>query len=466
MMKPMALRDRLPLNSLEKFMLAHESETIAYNSQIIVEFDGTLDPLFFKQILKQAVNDIPWLRTKTTQGVFGWSRSVISADDVNLNLAIKISDHPISVSEMDNFCSQKFDLENAHTFTFLISPLPGNRHQLIFNVHHTLCDAAGQFLIMEEIFRLMNNMPVREEAKKMETFRYRHLWTLMGAKWFIGKLWENRKSLKSQRQYKMASLVDHPESSGRQVSSIAFDLSEDQRQSLRELSKSAQASLTEYIAFNAFSAYDLTLRERGDMKTPIMAYLPKTLRPLLRIRYSFQNILSTVVVVGKRDEIHQPKFLSKIKHIIQSHKMDQAAKFIFNTLLPCALIPTKKLQTFFKKIDSDPENLTCSMLISAGKVPRSYTFPLEWKNIRIWARGTMLKSPGVGIIYTGTNDCETITIEYVKGLTDLATVESLKKNLLMILSSKPEVKETTNQLKIQLIPKSQEHLAPQEAILQ
>lgn len=202
------------------------------------------------------------------------------------------------------------------------------------------------------------------------------------------------------------------------------------------------------------------------MKTPIMAYLPKTLRPLLRIRYSFQNILSTVVVVGKRDEIHQPKFLSKIKHIIQSHKMDQAAKFIFNTLLPCALIPTKKLQTFFKKIDSDPENLTCSMLISAGKVPRSYTFPLEWKNIRIWARGTMLKSPGVGIIYTGTNDCETITIEYVKGLTDLATVESLKKNLLMILSSKPEVKETTNQLKIQLIPKSQEHLAPQEAILQ
>lgn len=457
---------RLPLNSLEKFMLAHESETISYNSQIIVEFNGIIDPIVFKSIIKKAVNDIPWLRASISENVLRFNRHILESHEISLDKTLEVSDHPITDLELDRFCGMKFDIKNGQCFKFHISPLPNNRQQLIFNVHHTLCDAAGQFLLLEEFFRLMNNESVRPEATQTKTFRYRDLFNIMGAKWFLNKLWENRKSLKKQRQYQMAGLIDHPESSGRTVSSMTFDLTDEQKITLRELSKKTQTSITEYIAFNAFSAYDLTLRERGDFKTPIMAYIPKTLRPFLKIRYSYQNILSTVLVVGKRDEIHQDKFLGKIKHIIQSHKMDQAAKFIFNTLLPCGLVTPKKLKTFFKDIDNDPKSITSSMLISAGKVPRSYKFPKEWSNIRIWARGTMLKSPGIGIIYTGTNENETITIEYVKELTDKATIESLKKNLLMILSNKEEKNEANEISKIQLIPQTQEQRERQENILQ
>lgn len=446
-------------------MLAHESETISYNSQIVVEFEGGIDPIFFKAIIKKAVEEIPWLRTKTRETLFNFKREIVDISEIDLTKTLEVRKSVLTQTDLDEFCSRKFNLAQGHSFTFLLAPIDENRTQLIFNVHHTLCDAAGQFLLLEEFFRLMNNQPVREEATKTKTFRYRNLFNIMGAKWFLNKLWENRKSLKKQRQYKMAGLIDHPENLGRTVSSVTFDLTAEQKKTLRDLSKHTQASLTEYLTFNAFTAYDLTLRERGDLKTPIMAYIPKTLRPYLKIRYSFQNILSTVLVVGKRDEIHQQKFLSKIKHIVQSHKMDQAGKFIFSTLLPCALVRPAKLKEFFKKIDTDPNSITSSMLISAGKVPRSFTFPDNFKHVRIWARGTMLKSPGVGIIYTGTNENETITIEFVKELTDAATIESLKKNLLIVLAGSEE-KEVTNKGKIQLIPLVQEQAAPQENILQ
>lgn len=428
----------LPLNSLEKFMLAHESDVVSYNSQIVVEFDGVIDFDLFKEVIKKAIADIPWLRAKVTQGFLQFKREILKPDSQELyeNNFLEIKTHVLTQDEIDDFCKTKFNIGRAHTFAFLISPLKNNKTQLIFNVHHSLCDAAGQFLLLEEFFRLLNNQEVRKEAREIKTFRYRNLINSLGIKWVLKQLWANRKGLKKQRQYKMAGLIDHAHATGRTVSSLSFELNHEQKNYIKDLCKFYQVSNTEFLAFCAFQAYDLTLRERGDFKTPIMAYIPKTLRPYLKIRYSFQNILSTVLVVGKRDEVFQEKFLGKIKHIIQTHKMDQASKFIFSTLLTCALTPTKSLQSFFKKIDSDPESITSSMLISAGRVPRSYTFPLDWKNITIWARGTMLKSPGIGVIYTGNNENETITLEFVKELTDLRTMKALKMNLLMILTSK------------------------------
>jgi NRPS condensation-like uncharacterized protein len=430
---------KLPLNGLEKFMLAHESDTVSYNSQIIIEFAGGLEFEKLKEAIAHAVRDIPWLRSKTTQTFFQFKREILDFKAINLSKCLIIKDYPLNQDEIDQFCKTKFDLKNGHNFTFLVSPLDNGLTQLIFNVHHTLCDAAGQFLLLEEFFRILNNEEVRAEAKLVNTFRYRDLIKYMGIKWFLGKLWENRKSLKKQRQYKMAGLIDHPEQTGRTVSSRTLRLNQNQKDFIKGICKQNKASTTEYITFLAFSAYDKTLKERGDFKTPIMAYLPKTLRPFLKIRYSFQNILSTVIIVAKREEVNQEKFLGKIKHIIQNHKMDQAGKFIFSSLLPCSLALPHKLQAFFKKLDSDSNSITSSMLVSAGKVPKSFTFPKQWSNVSLWARGTMLKSPGIGVIFTGTNDNETITLEFVKELTDLETILTLEKNILMSIEDNLEM---------------------------
>lgn len=418
----------IPLNSLEKFMLAHESEHIAYNSQIVVEFKGDIQLELMRTAIDKAILEIPLLRSYIKETHFSFKRFYSTSADFNSHQVVELRDEVLDQDSIDQFCQKKFDLSKSPAFRFLIGKTQDQKNILLFNVHHTLCDAAGQFNLMEEIFRVMNGMEIRQEAKKDKVFRYRSLWRYMGIKWFLGHVYDQLRPLKKQRQYQMGSLIDHPQRSSRFVTSQTFQLSADQQEKMRTACRKTNISMTEYLTYNCFKALDSSLKSRGDFETPIMVYIPKTLRPLLKIRYSLQNILTTVWIVGKRQEIHDPKFMEKVKYIINSHKMDKAAKFIFGTLATCAFLKPGTLKNIFRKFDQNPAS-SSSLLISAGRVPRSFVFPTGWTDINIWARGTMLKSPGVGVIFTGVAGAETLTIEYLKDLVEKETISNFKNNL-------------------------------------
>lgn len=419
----------IPLNSLEKFMLSHESEEVSYNSQLAIEFFGEFKIEDFKFAVKKAISEIPLLRSYVVISKFSYKRFYADID-IDINDFVFFSEEIITQDIIDSFCQKKFDLTKPSPLSFLISKTAEGKHIIIFNIHHTICDAAGHFHILEEIFRVMNGLPIREGAKTDKVFRYRDLWKYMEKKWFLKQIIDQCRPLSKQRQYKMATLIDHPEKSRRFVSSLTWCLSEEEKSIMRETCKKLDISITEFLTYSSFKALDKSLMRKNDIKTPIMVYLPKTLRPMLKIRYSLQNILTTVWIVGKRDEIRGDKFLGKVKHIINSHKMDKAAKFIFGSLWACSFMRPASLQNYFKTLDQDPQSITSSLLISAGRVPRSFIFPTQWSDITVWARGTMLKSPGVGVIFTGVGGAETLTIEYLKDLTDKKTVELFKNDLM------------------------------------
>ena len=425
-----AKKRSIPLNSLEKFMLAHESEYVAYNSQIIVEFNGNLRLAALKAAIDKAIKEIPLLRSHIEETFFQFKRFYRDQADFQSEHVLKVTENILTQDLIDQFCQTKFDLSKAPAFKFLIGKTQDLKNILIFNVHHTLCDAVGHFHLMEEIFRAMNSMPIRDNAKSSDVFRYRSLWKHMGWKWFIKNLYDHLRPAGKQRQYKMATLIDHPEKPERFVTSTTIYLTSEQQKCLRDTCKELDISINEYLTYCSFKALDAALIDRGDFKTPIMTYLPKTLRPLLKIRYSLNNILSTVWIVGKRNEIHDPQFLGKIKHIINSHKMDKAAKFIFGTLSLSMILRPRQLKNIFQNFDRDANSITSSLLISTGRVPRSFVFPEGWIEINVWARGTMLKSPGVGVIFTGVAGAETLTIEYLKDLTEKTTIDNFKKHLL------------------------------------
>lgn len=420
----------IPLNSLEKFMLAHESEYVSYNSQIIVEFKGDVRQEDMRAAIDKAIREIPLLRSHIEETAFNFKRFYKTEADFNSKQVVELRDEVLDQDTIDQFCQKKFDLSKSPAFKFLIGKTSAQKNILLFNVHHTLCDAAGQFHLLEEVFRAMNGMEIREGAKTDKVFRYRTLWKHMGWKWFFGHIYSQLRPLSKQRQYQMATLIDHHNKPQRFVTSTTMQLSFSEQDKIRVTCKKFDISITEYLTYCCFKALDTSLKKRGDHKTPIMVYLPKTLRPLLKIRYSLQNILTTVWIVGKRDEIHELKFLGKVKHIINSHKMDKAAKFIFGTLWASSVLKPKMLKNIYQKFDRDPKSISSSLLISAGRVPRSYTFPEGWSDISVWARGTMLKSPGVGVIFTGVAGAETLTIEYLKDLTEKDTIENFKTNLL------------------------------------
>jgi NRPS condensation-like uncharacterized protein len=434
--KMLNMLKRLPLNALEKFMLAHESEHLSYNSQICVEFDGEFDLQVLKSAIDSAIKNIPLLRSKIKITPLAFKRYYQTPASFTVEDVLKIYEYTLDQNTLDEFCNKKFNLKNGPAFRFLISKTRSGKNILVFNVHHSLCDAAGQFHLLEEIFRIIEGMPIRAGALSDKVFRYRDLWKYMGRKWMLHHFFDNFKPLNKQRQYKMASLIDHPERTERYVTSHTISLTLEEQKFIRDVCRKYEISITEYLTYCCFRAMDSSLQRRGDSKTPIMVYLPKTLRPLLKIRYSFQNILSTVLIVGKRDEIFTEKFLGKVKHSITSHKMDKAAKFIFGSLWYCSFMRPKALQKYFKDLDSSSAAITSSMLLSAGLVPLSFTFPSRWTNISVWARGTMLKSPGIGVIFTGVRGAETITFEYLQHLTEEQTILSYKADLLSELLDK------------------------------
>lgn len=420
----------IPLNSLEKFMLAHESEYVSYNSQIMVEFKGDPRLIDLKKAIDQAIKEIPLLRSKIREGNLQFRRYYTESAELDSNDVVELREDVLNQETIDEFSQRKFDLAISPAFRFLLGKTEAGKNILIFNVHHTLCDAAGQFHLLEEVFRAMNGMAIRDGAKTDKVFRYRDLWKHMGLKWFVNQIFSQLRPLSKQRQYMMATLIDHHTKPERFVTSTMIQLSTSEQDKIRQSCKKFEISITEYLTYCCFKALDTSLKNRGDHKTPIMVYLPKTLRPLLKIRYSLQNILTTVWIVGKRDEIQDIKFLGKVKHIINSHKMDKATKFIFGTLWASSVLRPKTLKNIYQKFDRDSKSISSSLLISAGRVPRSYTFPEGWSDISVWARGTMLKSPGVGVIFTGVAGAETLTIEYLKDLTEKETIEKFKENLI------------------------------------
>lgn len=426
------MRDRksIPLNSLEKFMLAHESEYVSYNSQLMVEFSGDLRLDDLRLAIDHAIMEIPLLRSKIEETFFSFNRYYYPKADLNSFDVVEVRSSILEQQDIDQFSQRKFDLQTSPAFRFLLGKTVTGKNILIFNVHHSLCDAAGQFHLLEEIFRAMNGLEIREGAKSDQVFRYRDLSKYMGVKWVFQQLKKHLRPISKQRQYMMATLIDHHDRPERFVTSTTIYLKTEEQEKIRESCKKLDISITEYLTYCCFRALDSSLKMRGDHKTPIMVYLPKTLRPLLKIRYSLQNILSTVWIVGKRDEVNDLKFLGKVKHIINSHKMDKAAKFIYGSLWVNSFFRPKSLKKVYRDFDQNPNSITSSLLISAGRVPRNYCFPDGWNDISLWARGTMLKSPGVGVIFTGVAGAETLTIEYLQDLTDSSTIELFKTHLL------------------------------------
>ncbi len=411
-------------------MLAHESEAVSYNSQIAIEYISIDDHAKLIRAIDQVISEVPLLRSFITITTFSFKRMYKDVADFSATELVSITDQVLTRDELDKFCNKKFDLTKSPPLRFSLSKTAENKNLLIFNVHHTLCDAAGQFHLLEEIFRIMNNIPIRDGARTDEVFRYRSLWKFMGMKWFLKNAWENTRPLSGQRKYKMASLIDDPSVQERLPTTLTFFLNEREQGIIRTACKGREISITEYLTYCCFKAMDKSLKRRNDLTTPIMVYLPKTLRPLLKIRYSLQNMLTTVWIVGKRDEIYGDKFPGKVKHIINSHKMDKAAKFIFGTLAACSVMRPKKLQKIFRAMDVDQESSTSSLVISAGRVPKSFTFPETWKDIGVWARGTMLKSPGVGVIFTGVTGNESISLTYLKNMTTDKTMLQFKTDLM------------------------------------
>jgi len=414
----------MKLNGLDKFILSHETNHTHYNSHFILNITGNIDLPRFEKTVYSLGEQIPLLRTTIQTLPWNYRRKMHSKSWFRKQNLIHYANN-ITQQQQDDFCNKAFDLKREAPLRFLISK-ENFGYQVIMSVHHSLCDGGGQALLLEEFLRVWNNEPVSKYAAKTDSIRFRDLLKEMGFLWKLKKIYEHKPSLKKQRHYKMASLVDYPESIERKITTRTYDLSKTKGTILRRNYEHLKCSVAEYVTFCSFQALGKCLAEKGS-QDPIMVYVPKNMRPDFHLRKSLQNILATILLIAKPQDLRSDQFLSKIQKRMHDFDIESAAPFIFRVLLPDRFTPPKILKRRYQKMDQDPQNQTCTFFVSAGLLSKRTKFPAKWGNVQLSARGTLLKSPSMGFILTGFKGAETLTLEYVQSLYKTETIALFEK---------------------------------------
>ncbi|MGZ3809784.1 MAG: condensation domain-containing protein, partial [Bacteriovorax sp.] len=132
-----SIKRSIPLNSLEKFMLAHESEYVSYNSQIMVEFKGDVRLHDLRSAIDRAIAEIPLLRSHIEETLFRFKRFYKKESDLKSQDVVELRDEVLSQDAIDEFAGRKFNLSISPAFRFLIGKTTSGKNILIFNVHHT-----------------------------------------------------------------------------------------------------------------------------------------------------------------------------------------------------------------------------------------------------------------------------------------------------------------------------------------
>ncbi len=412
---PAGEKRKYRLNGLERFMLANEHERVAYNSQFVFEFTHPVSREKLLETTERWISVFPPVRSVIERRLFWDQRFVYRRAWFSSREIFHFEDR-ISQEAIDRFCGRHFDLAFEPAVRFLLQQ-EGDRARLIFNCHHSLFDGAGQAYAFEIWSKIYNGSDVQGEVD-VKAFRYRFVRHQMGWKKSLALLWRNFSLKPPRKMPKLGTLNDFPDQGeDRLVSSVTLDVSGEPYQDLRS-----------QFLVKAAEVVDRVLAEKGNREDPFIIYAPAGLRWVMKAHSTFQNaVVSQTLFFGRnlpRDEIK--------RRVEQKSKGDiflENARFLFGTLPLSYLTPSRKLEKKLRPFDQAESPITCTMLAVHAPIPRAFPVPKDWRDLRISARGTLMRSPCIGLILTGQRGRETLTIEYLPSLVSKATVELVMRRL-------------------------------------
>jgi len=110
---------------------------------------------------------------------------------------------------------------------------------------------------------------------------------------------------------------------------------------------------------------------------------------------------------------------------------DEVKKTLF---LGAMLVKLKSFAELKKILRKKEERVhDCTLLISSGRTPAEIVFPDEWKITRLYAKGSMHRSPGIGLLVTSFKQKDFVCIEYLRDSFKPETIERFKELVLQEL---------------------------------
>jgi hypothetical protein len=414
-----------PLNGIERFMLQHESEVINYNSHLVFEFNARVDRHKLLRTTQAWIECTPHVRSRIHAGLWRSQRRVHADPWFSASDIFEFGDR-ICSDTIDSFCQQGFDLLRQPAVRFLHLG-HDDRSVLVFSCHHSLFDGWGQAYAFEEWSRLYNDnshngSPHTPKYSSSEGFRSREIIGRLGVVNSMSLLLRNLSLRPPRAPVQIASLVDSSSSHrSRRVKAVTFRVP-------------PGSELRQRFYERSLSVLDRALTTLGDPDRPLIAYCPAGLRVPLRIRRALQNAVVSHVLFVKRASFRDGSLAGRIADRLRADPVIANKKFLFGTLPLCAFGIERVLRRQFARMDENSRPATSTALLVHAPIPRRMVTPHGWEDLYISGRGALLRSPAVGLVFSGKAGRETVTLEYVEGLVNPRTVAVLLDELQACLS--------------------------------
>lgn len=404
------------LSFQDRYILAFEREDLPFNSHLVLDIEGELDFEKLKAAFKKLIELEPFTRIipDSASGRF----VLIEKADVDKQIYIFNED------ELENYWEKKFVFPDELAIRLAVV----RNKKIIFSFHHALYDGHAQFNFLKDFLDIYQGNTYQPREMK-DVYKFRKYFLKTSPLWYLKNILPFFKIKKKKGKVKIARLNDFEPKTRK----VDMELIELDRKIMDGAARKLALSSTAYISLVGAKAMDKLLRERGENERPIVLYITKSMRFEFKVMRAYQNLLGFIWMKVDREELNKSNFNLKFR---DTYKFRSGEDEVKKTLLLGALLVKLKSFAALKKILKFKEEKIhdCTLLISSGRTPSEMQFPEEWKISRLYAKGSMHRSPGIGLLVTSFKQKDFICIEYLRESLKKETIQRFKELLLLELS--------------------------------
>lgn len=412
------------LSFQDKYILAFESEKMHFNSSLVLDVEGDVHEEKLVSAFKKLIEIEPL--TRIVPNPLTGRFHLKSFESVNLDQQINI----LKEDDLDNYWDKKFNFPNDIAVRLAFVKTENEMTKIIIVFHHSIYDGHAQFNFLKDLLDIYNGQDYQPRTLN-DVYKFRKYFSKTSPLWMAKLIQSFFKIKKKKNKVKIARLNDFEPTTRK----VDMELIELDRKIMDTAARKLALSSSAYISLLGAKAMDKILRERGEHEKPIVLYITKSMRFEFKVTRAYQNLLGFIWMKIDREEIKKPDFAKKFR---DTYKFRSGEDEVKKTLLLAGIIvKLKSFASLQKMLKFKEEKIhDCTLLVSSGRTPTEMQFPEEWKISRLYAKGSMHRSPGIGLLVTSFKQKDFICIEYLRDSFKPETIKKFREFLLEELNYK------------------------------
>lgn len=415
-----------PLNGLDRYFVCQEYPGAAVNTHHFIDSARPWDPAALARALRAVVAETPVTRTFVREAWLGVERSVAPAW---FDPAARVERLDVPVEARPELLDRPFDLGREPPWRVVVAPRAEGGWRLVLTAHHSAVDGSGGVRLLERLLRRYDEA-ARGVAGRVDedppAVRFRDVLRPRGLGWLLRMVRRHVKPL-DKVGVKNASLLDDEERGWTGSRHLVTTIDPARWTALKAIAAARGVSRNDLLVTAALRAADGWRGARGREARPFRLLLPTDLRSTLGLPPSMQNVVGVVKADFAPDEVRSDGLARIVSDRIKlGRTIDEAVETPVNLGVVSALLPPFAFRAALRQFDHDPRSFFFSLLVSTIRLPADLPAPADLGVERVWIRGSLARSPGVGLVLTDDGRQVTVAFEYLTPIASEAGVADLR----------------------------------------